>query len=96
MSEEEKPLSLSEVNNYIGELKDWSLEGNKIIKQYNFKNFKEALDFINKVGELSEKHKHHPEIFNSYNLIKLELTTHSANGLTMKDFEVAREIDGIK
>ena len=86
-------LNLSEINKYMRETKDWSLEGNSIVKDYTFENFSEALNFVNKIAEIAEKHNHHPDILISYNLVRLVLTTHSAGGLTKLDFDVAKEID---
>ena len=88
-------LSLKEISDEMLALKEWSIEGDMIVKSFNFTNFKEALDFINKVGEIAEKHAHHPGIILDYNLVRLSLTTHSEKGLTKKDFELAREIDVI-
>lgn len=66
----------------------------KIIKNFEFKNFSEALDFINKVGELAEQANHHPDIFlYDYKKVRLTLTTHSEGGVTQKDRELARQID---
>ncbi|MBS3099257.1 4a-hydroxytetrahydrobiopterin dehydratase [Candidatus Pacearchaeota archaeon] len=88
-------LSLSEINREMSTLKSWSLEGSSITKIETFTNFKEAIDYVNKVGEIAEKHNHHPDIIINYNQVRLSLSTHSVSGLTKKDFEVAREIDGI-
>lgn len=65
-------------------------------KSYSFKNFKEALDFTNKVGALAEKEKHHPDIHLSWGKVKLILWTHAANGLTENDFILAAKCDQIK
>ena len=67
-----------------------------IRKNFEFKNFKEALDFVNKSGEIAEKEDHHPDIFLSYNKVRISLTTHSQNSLTNRDFKVAQEIDKIQ
>ena len=64
-----------------------------IVKDYSFVGFVRALDFVNKVGEIAERHGHHPDILLSGNKVRLSLTTHSEKGLTSKDFEVAEEID---
>jgi 4a-hydroxytetrahydrobiopterin dehydratase len=89
-------MNLAEITEKMSELKAWSLEGNVITKDFEFKDFKEALDFVNKIGEIAEKHEHHPDIVILYNKVRLSLTTHSAKELTEKDFEVAKEIDGIE
>lgn len=88
-------LSLKEISDEMSSVKEWSIEGDMIVKSFNFTNFKEALDFINKVGEIAEAQNHHPGIILDYNLVRLSLTTHSEKGLTKKDFELAREIDVI-
>ena len=86
-------LPLNLINEYMSKVKDWALESNAIVKDFTFENSKQALEFVNKVGEIAEKHNHHPDITISYNKVRLSLTTHSEHGLTSKDFEVAGEID---
>lgn len=76
-------------------LNNWSYIDNAIEKNYSFKNFAEALAFINKVGAIAEKMNHHPELFNVYNKVKLRLTTHDADGVTQKDFDLAAAVDAI-
>ncbi len=79
----------------MSNLEGWSLEGESIVRDYEFKDFKEALDFVNKVGEIAEKQNHHPSITLDYNRVRLILTTHEEKGLSEKDFNVAEEIDRI-
>lgn len=86
-------LTLGEINQRMNMLNSWSLEGSSITKNFTFTNFKESLDFVNKVGEIAEKHQHHPDIIINYNEVRLSLSTHSEKGLTRKDFELAKEID---
>ena len=74
-------------------LNDWHFNSDGIEKKFQFKNFTEALGFIVKVGVISEKMKHHPELFNVYNKVNIRLTTHDAGGVTDKDFKLASEID---
>ncbi len=76
-------------------LNNWSYMDNAIEKNYSFKNFAEALAFINKVGVIAEKMNHHPELFNVYNKVKLRLTTHDAHGITQKDFDLAAAVDAL-
>ena len=89
-------MNLSEIANKMRELNNWSLESGSMQKDFIFKDFKEALEFLNKVGEIAEKNLHHPEILMSYNRVKLSLTTHETNDLSEKDFEVAKQIDEIE
>ncbi|MFH1311102.1 MAG: 4a-hydroxytetrahydrobiopterin dehydratase [Nanoarchaeota archaeon] len=91
-------LPIAQINENLGRISGWNLEdnGKSIIKHLEFQNFKEAVDFINKVAEIAERENHHPEIklYNCSNL-QIKLTTLSAQGLTKKDFDVAFEIDKI-
>jgi 4a-hydroxytetrahydrobiopterin dehydratase len=77
----------------LSKLKDWQFNSDGIEKKFQFKNFTEALGFIVKVGVVSEKMNHHPELFNVYNKVNIRLTTHDAGGVTDKDFKLASEID---
>ena len=88
-------LPLGIVNERMQSLNNWALEGNFIVKDYSFQGFKEALEFVNEVGEVAEGQGHHPDILVSYNKVRLSLTTHEEHGLTSKDFEVAEAIDKI-
>jgi len=86
-------MNESVINKQLELLNNWSFVDNAIEKNYSFKNFVEALIFINKVGAIAEKMNHHPELFNVYNKVKLRLTTHDANGVTQKDFDLAAAVD---
>ena len=77
----------------MSKLRNWALEGNSIVKDKLFKDFKEAMEFVNKVAEIAEKHNHHPSIIIDYNNVRMSMTTHSAGGLTNLDFDVGEEID---
>jgi 4a-hydroxytetrahydrobiopterin dehydratase len=74
---------------------NWSEISGKLEKTYQFKDFKEALDFINKVAEISEKMKHHPEILNDYNKVILKLKTHDKNQITELDYKFAKKVDDL-
>jgi 4a-hydroxytetrahydrobiopterin dehydratase len=62
-------------------------------KEYKFKNFRDALDFTNKVGELAERIQHHPDIYLAWGEVKLTLWTHKINGLTESDFVFAAKVN---
>ena len=62
-------------------------------KEYRFKDFREALDFTNKVGELAEAQGHHPDIYLAWGKVKLTIWTHKVNGLTESDFVLAAKAD---
>ncbi|MDQ7053066.1 MAG: 4a-hydroxytetrahydrobiopterin dehydratase [candidate division KSB1 bacterium] len=88
-------MTEQEIQQKLAELNGWELDGNAIKKAWQFRDFAEAMRFINQVAELAEKHDHHPELFNVYNHVELRFSTHDAGGLTAKDFAIAREIDRI-
>jgi 4a-hydroxytetrahydrobiopterin dehydratase len=71
----------------------WERAADEIRRTYRFHDFREALAFVNHVGELAERAGHHPDIDLRYNVVTLALTTHDAGGLSAKDFELARAID---
>lgn len=88
-------LERDEVQSMLTDLQGWSLGNKEIRKQCEFSDFKEAMKFVMEVAALAEKADHHPDIFISYNKVTLTLSTHSAGGLTAKDFTLARDIDFI-
>jgi 4a-hydroxytetrahydrobiopterin dehydratase len=79
----------------VSELDNWLFVNNSLEKKYVFKDFASALAFINAVGILAEKQNHHPEIHNIYNKVQLRLSTHDSDGVTDKDFDLAKAIDCI-
>lgn len=85
-------LSEKEILVRLQDLKGWTLNEGALENQFELNDFKEALAFINKIGELSEAADHHPEIFNVYNKVNLRLSTHDADGITEKDFALASKI----
>ena len=73
---------------------DWKTENNNLVKEFIFKNFVEAIEFVNKIVPLAEKADHHPNIYiHSYKKVRIELFTHSKGKITEKDFSLAKEID---
>jgi 4a-hydroxytetrahydrobiopterin dehydratase len=77
----------------LGRVPGWERVGMEIRRTYRFGDFREALAFVNRVGDLAEAAGHHPDIDIRYNAVTLALTTHDAGGLSAKDFELARAID---
>ena len=71
----------------------WQLSGDRIKQEFKFKDFNEALYFMVRVGRHAEALNHHPEWCNVYNRVSIELTTHSAGGLTDLDFSLAGRIE---
>lgn len=71
----------------------WEQNPSKLVKKFQFKDFEEALKFINSVGQIAESMNHHPKIVNLYNTVTIELWTHNQNAVTDLDFQLAEEID---
>ena len=89
-------LSIVQINDKLGKLSDWNLENNgkSIMKNFQFKDFKETVYFFNKIAEIAEQESHFPDLrISNLNNLEINLTTYSANGLTSKDFEIAFRIE---
>ena len=89
------PLTQEVAATYLKELKSfWNiLDGKKISKEFNFKDFMEAIEFVNHVAKIAEEEGHHPDIHIYYNKVLVELWTHAINGLSENDFIVAAKIE---
>lgn len=88
-------LSPQEIQTSLCDVPGWQLKGNAIEKEFKFDDFKSALDFVNQVGEMAEAADHHPDITICYSRVILLLSTHSAGGITRKDFDLARTIESV-
>ncbi len=73
---------------------DWAETGGQIHRTFQFKDFVEAMKFVNKVSEQAELDQHHPDILIRWNKVTLTLSTHDAAGITPKDFALAGQSDG--
>ena len=87
--------TLKEVNTFIEENPTWKLTNEKLKKTFVFKNFVEAFGFMTQAAIISEKTNHHPEWFNVYKTVVVELTTHEVDGITERDFSLAKSMDKI-
>ena len=88
-------LSQAEIASRITTRPDWRIEGGELVRNFQFKNFVDAMTFVNKVAEQAEKANHHPDIAIRYNRVRLALVSHDAGGLTEKDFALAAAADGL-
>ncbi|MFA5667784.1 MAG: 4a-hydroxytetrahydrobiopterin dehydratase [Balneolaceae bacterium] len=90
------PLTQTDISYKVKKLSGWNYENNKLSKSYKFNNFKESLAFIVRIGLEAEIMQHHPEIYNVYNRVKIDLQTHDAGAkVTQKDIDLASAIDKI-
>ena len=76
-------------------LKDWKFDTNSLQRQFIFKDFREAMNFMMKAGDIAEELNHHPDWSNVYNRVNVHLSTHDAGGVTDKDFELAKRMNSI-
>ncbi|OGI85840.1 pterin-4-alpha-carbinolamine dehydratase [Candidatus Nomurabacteria bacterium RIFCSPLOWO2_01_FULL_41_12] len=93
-----EPLTKGEAIDYMAEVPGWSLSEDikKISKEYKFKDFIGAINFVERVADVAEMEDHHPDIHIHYNKVLLELWTHAIGGLSENDFIVAAKVDAMK
>ncbi len=88
-------LTEAEISSAIAQLTGWAVVNGKLQKKWKFADFVSAMGFITKVAIVAEKMDHHPELFNVYNQVTIDLTTHDAGGISAKDVELAKKIDAL-
>jgi 4a-hydroxytetrahydrobiopterin dehydratase len=89
-------LQTADLQSTLVDLPGWSVEGDALRKEFTFKTFTAAIAFINRVAEIARTARHHPEIWNSYNRVRLTLTTHEEGGISEKDVAFARSVEELK
>ena len=91
------PMPPQEAERLAAQVPGWQLKPDeqKLVRRFKFKDFKEAMAFVNRVADLSESEGHHPDIYISWNRVRLELTTHAIKGLSENDFILAAKISGV-
>ncbi len=88
------PLKGEQLDPLRQQVPEWEIvEEHHLRKSFRFKNFREALDFVNKVGELAEEQGHHPDIYLGWGRVEVTVWTHKINGLTESDFIFAAKVD---
>jgi len=87
------PLSRKEAEELQREVPLWSLGERAIGRELRFRDFRAAMNFLNRIAELANEQDHHPDLFISYNKVQLTLSTHKIGGLSMNDFILAAKID---
>ena len=89
-------LTNDQINEALARLPGWTFADDKLSREYLFSNFTEAMGYITEMAFACEKANHHPELFNVYSKVKIELTTHDAgNKVTPKDVDLAAELEKI-
>lgn len=87
-------LSDTEVEQALAGLDGWRRDGDTITRDFQFRDFVEAMGFIAQVGLLAERANHHPNLSNVYNRVTIALSTHDEGGVTERDVSLATEING--
>ena len=82
-------LSESEIDTLLKANPDWKLESGKLVRDWTFRDFAQAMAFVNRVAELAEAAGHHPDIDIRYNQVRLGLVSHDAGGITVRDSKMA-------
>lgn len=86
-------LEAGEVTRRLAEIAGWTLENGKLHREYKFGDFVEAFGFMASVALVAERMNHHPEWFNVWSTVRVDLTTHDAGGISAKDFELAAAME---
>jgi len=87
------PLAAEQVKSFLAEIPQWTLKGDAIEREFNFKDFQQSMDFANRVAKTAQQQDHHPDILISYARVGVTLSTHKVHGLTENDFILAAKID---
>lgn len=89
-------MSGDEIKEMLRDVKGWNVSGeHHLFKTYAFENFQEALEFVNRVGQLAEEQGHHPDICFGWGRAEISIWTHKIDGLTESDFILAAKIDAL-
>jgi 4a-hydroxytetrahydrobiopterin dehydratase len=86
-------LNTTEIEEVLKTHPDWNLEGGKLVRKWTFKDFVQAMAFVNRVATVAEAAGHHPDIDIRYNQVVLGLISHDAGGITRRDAAMADRID---
>ena len=93
MAERPKKLSEADLASALAGLEGWQLENGKLHREYRFANFVEAFGFMASAALIAESMNHHPEWFNVYHTVRIDLTTHDAGGISGHDVEMAKRFE---
>ncbi len=89
------PFTTSEAKTFLVYTPHWKLKNKRLERAFIFKDFKQSLAFVNRVGKIAEREGHHPDIVIHWNKVELSIWTHAISGLSENDFILARKIDQV-
>ena len=95
MMTETVKLTETQVSEAVSSLAGWELRDGKLHREFQFRNFVEAFGFMSRVALVAEKMNHHPEWFNVWNTVRIDLSTHDVGGLSSRDVELAKAISAL-
>jgi 4a-hydroxytetrahydrobiopterin dehydratase len=87
------PLSGKDADALLPQIPAWTLNDREITREFKFKDFRHAMNFVDRIAGIANEEDHHPDIFISYNKVRITLSTHKITGLSMNDFILAAKID---
>ncbi len=90
-----KKFSEAEIKTALANLSGWTTENKSLKKRFEFNNFAESLDFVNRVGAIAEQRDHHPDVCFGWGYAEFSITTHDTGGLTQNDFDLAEAIENL-
>ncbi|HEX6124567.1 MAG TPA: 4a-hydroxytetrahydrobiopterin dehydratase [Pyrinomonadaceae bacterium] len=93
---ERKKMTAEQAEAMLAGTAGWDIDGDTLRKRFEFANFAESLEFVNKVGELAEAADHHPDITFGWGYAELRTTTHDRGGITDVDFALVKKIDALR
>ena len=88
-------LTAQEAEDLLTQIHSWEIQENKLGKMFKFKNFAQAMEFLNQVAEIAENENHHPDFSVHYNRVNFSIWTHAIDGLSENDFILAAKIDAL-
>ena len=91
-----KKLTDAQIQENLAQVEGWTIENGKLHKEFQFDNFVSAFGFMTQLALVAESLNHHPEWFNVYNRVTIDLTTHDAGGISDLDFQWAKQTDAIR
>ncbi len=88
------PLTTEQIRPLLREVNNWkAVNHHHLEREFTFPDFKKALDFVNRVGEIAEQEDHHPDIYLAWGKVEITIWTHKIDGLTQSDFIFAAKVD---
>ena len=95
MTEAPRKLTQEEIQLVLSRLAGWEVAGGKLHREYRFKDFVEAWGFMSSAALVIQQMDHHPEWFNVYHTVRVDLVTHDAGGITRRDVELAEKLEAL-